>query len=305
MSRTRSVVATLGAGVLVLALVVAPPDATAEREAPRAVQPTVLTFSPAAAITALQRFAGPSAAERLGVQISPQNQSDTGTVQRLVAAPTAALALPTPGDVIGTLFGPLLRNPVIAPILGPIILFGPIIALVILACPPCALVNFIGGIIRSFLIELAPVGIAAATATVEPVAEAAALPDETVPEVSSPPARTVNEMSSRTEGLNPDLLSAPDLTEGIEEQSPEPIVDDATGDDLPMDEEGALDDIDDPTTMETGEEEVSGDLAGDDGGLVTESVDDADDADDDHSTDGPADTASEGDESPGNDAPSE
>jgi hypothetical protein len=44
-------------------------------------------------------------------------------------------------------------------------LFGPIILVVVLACPPCAVFNFFGGIISSFLIDLAPVPAVAAATT--------------------------------------------------------------------------------------------------------------------------------------------
>ena len=71
--------------------------------------------------------------------------------QRHAAAPTA-MAAPAWG-----ILQPLLSNPIVGPIIGITLLFGPVILLVVLACPPCAVFNVVSGLIRSIIIDLTPV----------------------------------------------------------------------------------------------------------------------------------------------------
>lgn len=173
MKTIRGAVAIVDAAALALALVIALPEPSAEADAPPAGRTTAFTFSPTAVMAALDVAADLVAADPMEEGGSVPSAPDTGSVQRVAAAPAAAalavpgVALPTPTEVIGGLLQTLLSNPFIGPILGPILLFGPIIALVVLACPPCALINFVTGIIRSFLIDLVPVSAAVAVTAAE------------------------------------------------------------------------------------------------------------------------------------------
>ncbi|MGV0851960.1 hypothetical protein [Mycolicibacterium phlei] len=163
----RPGVAIVGAAVLALALVVAPPDpAPAAQAAPRAVQPTVLTFSPTAAVTALQRLVDAKAGGTgtLGAAAaSTPAVHDVDPVPAVTALALPRLSLPTPGEVvvgigrlITPLIAPLLNNPVTGPILVPL-LFGPIVwgilgtAVVLGVCRPCAQVaQFVIDLVRGF-----------------------------------------------------------------------------------------------------------------------------------------------------------
>ena len=97
-------------------------------------------------------------------QLTVESKTDPAIIGQSVeaaalVAPTAAVSILDPilGIVIPILG--LLTNP------GALLLFGPIILLVILACPPCAVFNFFTGIISSFLVDLVPVPALAAATT--------------------------------------------------------------------------------------------------------------------------------------------
>ncbi|MEO3758125.1 hypothetical protein ABGB19_07530 [Mycobacterium sp. B14F4] len=117
------------------------------------------------------------------------------------AATLAATATPLEFG-LSTILPPLLSLPVIGPIIGIALLFGPLIALVILACPPCALFNFLSYIPSYFGIYLPvpalPLAAAAAveeapTLTSEPPSSepaTAALPASAAAPEATPPADT-------------------------------------------------------------------------------------------------------------------
>jgi hypothetical protein len=69
----------------------------------------------------------------------------------------AALTATAAAPILGAILQPLLSNPIIGPIIGVTLLFGPIILLVVLACPPCAVFNVVSGLIQSIIIDLTPV----------------------------------------------------------------------------------------------------------------------------------------------------
>lgn len=180
MRHTTTSLAVAGAGILVVGLVTALPevrDAGSEVRAARlatvAVSPTahwravegLISHARTAATTTLPRGTDiPVAVSRTPtVMVSTPQAIDTANARAMnrkntdtaaLAATPTALSIPEP----------------LLPIIGPIILFGPLILLVILACPPCALFNFVAGLIQSFLIPFAPLAAvsAATVATEEP-----------------------------------------------------------------------------------------------------------------------------------------
>ena len=176
------------AGILTLGLVVVPPDSNARTEV-RAVQLTAWTLPTAADGwgALLREFIGnqtnllvpaggnadvPAAAvdtptPDARAQLTADSLTDPAVSPE--KADAAALAATTTALPIPPIPAPLL------PIIGPILLFGPIILLVILACPPCALFNFLSYIPAFFGIYLPvlPLAAAAATETVEPTATVA------------------------------------------------------------------------------------------------------------------------------------
>jgi hypothetical protein len=108
---------------------------------------------------------------------------------------------------------------IVLPILGlltnpqALLLFGPIILLVVLACPPCAIFNFVGGIISSFLIDLVPVAAVAAApvATLEAKATDTTSTDEPAVSDVSPAAAAAEGSSDASRAPNskkPDELPA-------------------------------------------------------------------------------------------------
>ena len=120
-------------------------------------------------------------------QLTVESKTDPAIIGQSVeaaalVAPTAAVSILDPILGIVTPILGLLLNP------GALLLFGPIILLVILACPPCAVFNFFTGIISSFLVDLAPVPAlaAATTAMVEGTTMDTRLTDQNV--VSDVPA---------------------------------------------------------------------------------------------------------------------
>jgi len=120
-------------------------------------------------------------------QLTVESKTDPAIIGQSVeaaalVAPTAAVSILDPILGIVTPILGLLLNP------GALLLFGPIILLVVLACPPCAVFNFFTGIISSFLVDLAPVPAlaAATTAMVEGTTMDTRLTDQNV--VSDVPA---------------------------------------------------------------------------------------------------------------------
>jgi len=120
-------------------------------------------------------------------QLTVESKTDPAIIGQSVeaaalVAPTAAVSILDPILGIVTPILGLLLNP------GALLLFGPIILLVVLACPPCAVFNFFTGIISSFLVDLVPVPAlaAATTAMVEGTTMDTRLTDQNV--VSDVPA---------------------------------------------------------------------------------------------------------------------
>lgn len=165
------------AGILALGLVTAPPDVDAVRSEVRAVHlaasalPNVAQrwddllrdFILSRGEPSVAKTSGGSAGVPVAVVETPTTDSvvpptfdsptdPASSTQKVdataLAATTTALSLPAP----------------LLAIIGPILLFGPLIVLVILACPPCALINFL-----SYFLPLPtiPLAAAASTATVE------------------------------------------------------------------------------------------------------------------------------------------
>lgn len=76
-----------------------------------------------------------------------------------MATPTAAAGILDPVLAIVSPILGLLSSP------GALLLFGPLIVLVVLACPTCALFSFVAGLIQSVFIDLAPLSAVAGTVT--------------------------------------------------------------------------------------------------------------------------------------------
>lgn len=180
------------AGILAVGLVVAPPDVRGARTEVRQVQLTTLALSTLALLGALEKLIGTRAdpvvpvAQAAGSAAADIPASDLNTPTASVTTPstfdaatdpapkpqggdaaagaptTAALAIPAP--LLAAIPQPILA------IVGIALLFGPIILLVILACPPCALFNFLTFTIPSLFIPFAPLSAVdgASTALAEP-----------------------------------------------------------------------------------------------------------------------------------------
>jgi hypothetical protein len=181
--RLTSSVTFASAGILALGLVTVPPDVDVARNEVHAVRLAAFPLPQAAYLGALEKFirdraqtvvsvtkvavggaanipaavvktptAGSTAPVSVDSAIGPRTDPHSLAATSLAATP-AALSLPAP----------------IAGVLGVLLLFGPLIVLVILACPPCALFNFLTFTIPSLFIPFAPLAAVAqaSTATVE------------------------------------------------------------------------------------------------------------------------------------------
>jgi hypothetical protein len=145
--------------------------------------------------------------------IAPATNDQTVQAAAL-AAPTTAVSILDPILGIVSPILALLTNP------GALLFFGSIILLVVLACPPCALFNFITFGLQSFLIDLTPVPLAVA-APFTAVADATAAIDPSVssdgPPVTmmatepadSPPATEPNKppLSRRMVSTKPEIAN--------------------------------------------------------------------------------------------------
>lgn len=247
-------VTVASAGILTLGLVVVTPDFDARTEV-RAVQLTASALPTAAQRwdAQLREFISNHTARVVpagavaddfaavvntsstdgGAQLTVDSTTDPATNTQSVAA--AALATPT---AAGSILDPILGivTPILGLLLNPqaLLLFGPIILLVVLACPPCAVFNFFGGIISSFLIDLAPVpALAAATtamvegtttdapSTDEPalsdVSSAAATPKSAADTSPAPRSKKLDESTTEAETVNEPTSAetAKDATETV------------------------------------------------------------------------------------------
>jgi hypothetical protein len=183
------------AGILAVSLVAAPPDFNGARSEVREVQLAALALPSAAHLGALEEFisyqaqtvvpitkvivGGTADLPGAGVNTPTAGVTTVLTFDSAIDRPTntqkveaatleVTTAFPTLDPILG-IVSPilaLLTNP------GALLLFGPLIVLVVLACPPCALINFVTGVIQSFLIGLTPLSAVAlaSTATVEAIA---------------------------------------------------------------------------------------------------------------------------------------
>ncbi|WP_029113367.1 hypothetical protein [Mycobacterium sp. URHB0044] len=227
--------AVASAAILALGLVVAPPDVRGARTEVRQVQLSALTLSPPALLGALERFIDsrvhavvPAAQAVAGgadipapvvktptADVTTASTFDAATdpapnprrVDAAAVAPTtAALAIPAP-------LLALIPQPILA-IVGIALLFGPIIVLVILACPPCALFNFLSFTIPSLFIPFAPLSAVAevSAASVEADATAATLPSDPDLSNSEPGSDPAAGPASRTRKIGKADAPAPTMS---------------------------------------------------------------------------------------------
>jgi len=246
-----------GAGILASSLVVVtPPDADGATTEVRAVQfaafalpsPTPLgallenfvskqaqTVRPVAPVSA---SGVPDLPPRVLVRVVPPSAS-LAQETRAIAEPTndpainnqgvsnTALAATSTAFDLNSILAPIL------PIIGPILLFGPIIALVVLACLPCAVVNVVTSLIRSILIDLTPVPTAATTLTTdsllsisEPVTAAEAGPADAAPAVElgktddSPPATSTGATRREQKSTDTERVTSTRVTTTAQEVEP-------------------------------------------------------------------------------------
>jgi hypothetical protein len=244
-------VTVASAGILALGLVAAPPGVRGLGTEVRQVQLAALALPPPALLGALEKFISHQAQTVLpGTKVVAVGAADI---------PAAVVKTPTAGESTPSIFDPAIDpapNPqrvdaaalaptttalaISAPLLaaipepilavvGIILLFGPIILLVILACPPCALFNFLTFTIPSLFIPFAPLSaVSAASIEIAPTDPTLAndpllsdvSPAATAAEGSADPSPSAN---TRKVVVSPDT---PTRTEQV--ASPEP----ATGNEL-------------------------------------------------------------------------
>ena len=221
------------AGILAVGLVVAPPDVRGARTEVRQVQLTTLALSPPALLGALEKLiatradtvvpvvpvaqvagsaadipaavvktptAGESTPHTFGAATDPATNPHSVDVAAL-APTTTALEIPAP--LLAAIPEPILA------IVGIALLFGPIILLVILACPPCALFNFLTFTIPSLFIPFAPLSAVAevSTASVEAIATAPTLASDPMLSNSAPGSATTG---GPADGARPGKIGKPD-----------------------------------------------------------------------------------------------
>lgn len=235
--------ALAGAGILALGLVTAPPDSHGARAEVRAVQFSSFALPAVATLTAFEKF--------LSIQYPTDGPADipAALLKTANAGATTALTFDTPNDsatsnqeveaaalasptAAASIADPILG--IVSPILGlltnpaALLLFAPIILLVVIACPPCALVSFATGIIQSFLIGLTPVpavALAATTAVDETATAAASLRVPTTPDPVTPantPADATPAVENGEADAPPSVTSTKDVTDKTDQESTEP-----------------------------------------------------------------------------------
>lgn len=248
--------AVASAGILALGLVAIPPDATARTEVRavqltawtlpevaegwgalvrevtgRRTQPAILETSGGGAADVPAAVANTSTGERT---VPPRVVASTdvptlrqeATASALAATP-AALALPAP----------------IAAFLGVLVLFGPLIVLVILACPPCAVINFLSYFLP---IPTIPLAAAAATATVEEPATVA--PELTSDPSSDAPAVPVVSNDKRTGSERGSATETTTSTDQKSAETPKDVTEPVATEPAPK-EQGAVDDTEAPVDV--------------------------------------------------------
>ena len=159
--------AVASAGILVLGLLAAPSDVHGgEQNEVAAVRLAAVAQFQAAPSTMLMDLVDRSqvgtvvpitavlGVDRDGIPSTRRNSAAgvTNSVEfNSLTAPATAAA-----PVLGAILQPLLSIPIVGAVVGITLLFGPVILLVVLACPPCAVFNVVSGLIRSILIDLTP-----------------------------------------------------------------------------------------------------------------------------------------------------
>src|SRR6476660_4106322 len=215
--------ACAGAAILALGLVTAPPGTNAVRTDVRTLQLSTFALPLSAPLHGIvvnfvggqPQTAAPVASDVPGgaahiitATVSKPNTlgsavdevldpADPATNRQLVNTNAVALAAPTDAFDLGAIFGPLLNNPIIGPIVGGLLLFGPVIVLVILACLPCAVFNVVSTLISGFLADLTP--LPAFQALSVAADEATAAPTLALP--SDPPSGDPAPFKAATAGL--------------------------------------------------------------------------------------------------------
>jgi hypothetical protein len=175
-------VTVASAGILALSLVAVPPDIDVARNEIRAVRLAAHALPSAAFLGAVEKFIGDQAqtvvpitqavagaadipaafvkASTADVTTSFTSDSAIDAARNTQKAETAALE-PSAALLVEPILPALdpflaLLNP------GVLLLFGPLIVLVVLACPPCALFNFLTFTLPSLFIPFAPLSAVAA-----------------------------------------------------------------------------------------------------------------------------------------------
>jgi hypothetical protein len=241
------------ASILALGLVTVPPEVDAARTEVRAVRLVAFPLPQGPSLAGLEKFirdqaqsfvsvnkvAGggavdipdavlkiPTAGATAPVTVDSSTDPETNPPKAdatALAATTTALAIPS----IPSIFAP------VAAVLGILLLFGPLIVLVILACPPCAVINFFSGIVSFFGIYLPTVPLAAATtaataevdATIAPTLKSD-LPSEgtETDKIDVPEPVKSSDKRTRADGP-PSTKKVPDATETVaaEGEATEPV----------------------------------------------------------------------------------
>jgi hypothetical protein len=193
------------AGILTLGVVTATPDVHDARSEVRAVRLAASALHPVTPprqilveIVGIQPHTAPPVAlmrrstadytavttptERVTIPLKVESAIDGVPKSQTVGADPLAATAVIPG--LFEILGPFINNPIV----GPIVLFGTIIAVVILACPPCALFNFLTFSIPSLFIPFAPLSAVAAVSTATVDASSTIAPDTSPPSTDSAPA---------------------------------------------------------------------------------------------------------------------
>jgi hypothetical protein len=162
-------VAIASTGILVSSLIAAPPDPRALTIEHRGVQFAAVVLPLGATLRELVAEAGSPgtvplvvpAPARSATEITPTDGTARPISDTTVSPATDVEDTDTASQAALDSDDNAIPDEIMA-FLGPLILFAPIILIVILACPPCALINFVTGLIESIIIELTPVPAAAA-----------------------------------------------------------------------------------------------------------------------------------------------
>jgi hypothetical protein len=173
--------------------VVAPPGVHRVGSEVRQVQLAALTLSPPALLGALEKFIRNQAQTVVpGTKVVAGGAADVPAAAVKTATAGGTTPLTFDSAIDPAINSQVVNNTALAatttalsipapllPIIGTILLFGPLIVLVVLACPPCALFNFLTFTIPSFFIPYAPLSAVAAASTATVDANATVAPSLT------------------------------------------------------------------------------------------------------------------------------